>query len=252
MFRPPLLRFLISFIFALTSPTASTAAPINNPAEKLEYAGMTEEFPPFNFAEKDKVVGYSTDVMQLIFKKAKLKTSFTLWPWLRAYNAAKDQPGHYVFSTSRSEEREKLFKWVGPIAKDSVYLMVLKDSPIKETTDFKTLKKYSLSGQAGDQPVVFLQGHGFDVLITAEENVRMKMLKEKKMEMDIMTTGSQEIYEKTWAIKYRRVAFLYDTEYWAAFNRNTPDEVIQKLNKAVSELKGDGTLEKIADKYRAK
>lgn len=213
---------------------------------------MTEQFPPFSYAEKEKVTGYSTEVMELIFKKAKLQTTFTLWPWLRAFNAAKDQSNHYVFSTSRSPEREKLFKWVGPIAKDSVYLMVFKDSPIKETSDFKSLKKYSVSGLAGDQPVLFLQSHGFDVIIMAEDLERMKMLKAKKIEMDIMTTGAQEIYERDYDVKYRRVAFLYDTDYWAAFNINTPDEVIQKLNKAVSEFKADGTLNKIAEKYRAK
>lgn len=217
-----------------------------------EYSGMTEDFPPFNFTENEKVVGYSTDVIELAFKKAQLKTTFTQWPWLRAYNEAKNVPKHYVYSTSRTPEREKLFKWVGPIAKDSVYLMVLKDSPIKEVSDFKALKKYSVSGQAGDQPVLFLQQNGFDVLIAADEAARMNMFKEKKIAMDIMTTGSQEIYEKLWKLKYRRVAFMYDTDYWAAFNLNTPDEVIAKLNKAIAEMKNNGTLDKIAEKYRAK
>ncbi|WP_413287674.1 substrate-binding periplasmic protein [Bdellovibrio sp. HCB337] len=234
-------------LFFFLSPTSSFAAPSND-----EYFGMTEDFPPFNFLDKEKVVGYSTDVIDLAFKKAQLKTTFTLWPWLRAFNQAKDTPKYYVYSTSRTPEREKQFKWVGPIAKDSVYLMVLKDSPIKDSADFKSLKKYSVSGQAGDQPVLFLQKNGFDVFIAADEAARMKMFKDKKIEMDIMTTGSQEIYEQLWNLKYRRVAFLYDTDYWAAFNVNTPDAVIAKLNKAVAEMKNNGTLDKIAEKYRAK
>lgn len=232
---------------------ASVAAPdVVAPKSYEAYSGMTEDFPPFNYTENGKVVGYSTEVIEQAFAKAGLKTNFTQWPWLRAFNQAKDTPGHYVFSTSRSAEREKLFKWVGPITRDSVYLMVLKDSPIKEVSDFKTLKKYSVSGQLGDQPVVFLQQNGFDVFISADEEARMKMFKDKKMEMDIMTAASQETYEKNWNLKYRRVAFLYDTEYWAAFNLATPDSVIHKLNKAIADLRTSGTLEKLAVKYKAK
>lgn len=228
----------------LAAPAMTTAT--------TSYAGMTEDFPPFNYSENGKVVGYATDILELAFKKAGMSTSFTLWPWMRAYNQAKDVPGHYVFSTSRTPEREKLFKWVGPIAKDSVYLMVLKDSPIKETADFKTLKKYKVSGQLGDQPVVFLQQHGFDVFIAADEDARMKLFKDKKMDLDIMTVASQETYEKNWGLKYRRVAFMYDTEYWAAFNLGTPDAVISMLNKALAEIRSNGAMDKVAAKYRAR
>lgn len=248
----PLILFLSSPMAGAASPATATAKSKLTAVAADTYSGMTEDFPPFNYTENDKVVGYSADVIAMAFQKAGLKTTFTQWPWMRAYNQAKDVPGNYVFSTSRTPEREKLFKWVGPIAKDLVYLMVLKDSPIKEVSEFKSLKKYSVSGQVGDQPVLFLQQNGFDVFIAADESVRMNMFKEKKIQMDIMTAASQETYEKNWDIKYRRVAFLYDTEYWAAFNLATPDAVIAKLNKAIAEMRAAGTLEKTAVKYRAK
>ena len=122
------MKFILPLLLLLTQ--ASVAAPDT-------YSGMTEDFPPFNYTENDKVTGYSTEVIEMAFAKAGLKTTFTQWPWLRAYNEAKDKKDHYVFSTSRTAEREKLLKWVGPITRDSVYLMVLKDSPIKETSDFR-------------------------------------------------------------------------------------------------------------------
>jgi polar amino acid transport system substrate-binding protein len=247
------MKFLFPFLLFLALASVTIAASdVVTPKSLDTYSGMTEDFPPFNYSENGKVVGYSTEVLELAFAKAGLKTSFTLWPWLRAYNQAKGTPAHYVFSTSRSVEREKLFKWVGPITRDRVYLMVLKDSPIKEVSDFKALKKYSVSGQVGDQPVVFLQQNGFDVFISADEEGRMKMFKDKKIDMDIMTAASQETYEKNWNLQYRRIAFLYDTEYWAAFNLATPDSVITKLNKAITELRTNGTLDKLATKYKAK
>lgn len=216
----------------------------------VTYSGMTEEFPPYNYMEGPHVTGFSTELMELAFKKAGLKTTFTIWPWLRSFNQAKDFPAHYVYSTSRTPEREKLFKWVGPLAKDSVYLMALKESGLKETSDFKNLKKYKVAGQLGDQPVIFLQQNGFDVMISADEETRMKLFKEKKLDLDIMTAESQAIYEKRWGLKYRRIAFLYETEYWAAFNTATPDEVIMKLNRALHEARTQGAMDRIAVKYR--
>jgi len=233
-------------LILLLAPTVWAVAP----ASTITYSGMTEEFPPYNYMEGPHVVGYSTEVMELAFKKAGLKTTFTIWPWLRSFNQAKDFPDCYVYSTSRTPEREKLFKWVGPLAKDSVYLMALRDSTIKETPDFKNLKKYKIAGQLGDQPVNFLQQHGFEVMIAADEETRMKLFKDKQLDLDIMTTESQPIYEKRWRIKYRKIAFLYETEYWAAFNLATPDEVIAKLNRAVHEARAQGAVERIAMKYR--
>ena len=37
-------------------------------------------------------------------------------PWARAYTYGLEKPQHCVFSTSRTAEREALFKWVGPVS----------------------------------------------------------------------------------------------------------------------------------------
>lgn len=210
---------------------------------------MTEEFVPFNYLENNEIQGYSTDVVREAFKRAGLKTELTLWPWARAYNAALKKKKHYVFSTSRSEDREKLFKWVGPIAKDSVYLAALSTSPLKAAEDYRSFKKYSVGGQFDDYPIQVLQKDGFKVSIYRSEDERMETFKKGRIDLDIVTDGSQETYEKRWDIKYKRLSFMYATDYWMAFHISTPDVVIEALNKALQEMKRDGTTQKIADKY---
>nr|BFD63617.1 ABC transporter substrate-binding protein [Bdellovibrio sp. HM001] len=221
----------------------------SQPVQDIVYQGMTEDFVPFNYLENNKIQGYSTDVVREAFKRAGLKTELTLWPWARAYSAALQKKKHYVFSTSRSEEREKLFKWVGPIAKDSVYLAALSTSNFKPAEDYRSFKKYSVGGQFDDYPIQVLQKEGFKVSIYRSEDERMETFKKGRIDLDIVTDGSQKTYEKRWNIKYKRLAFMYATDYWMAFHISTPEVVIQSLNKALEDMKKDGTLQKIADKY---
>lgn len=221
----------------------------NQPSPNIVYQGMTEDFVPFNYLENNEIQGYATEVVREAFKRADLKTQLTLWPWARAYSAALNKKKHYVFSTSRSEDREKLFKWVGPIAKDSVYLAALSTSKLSAANDYRSFKKHSVGGQFDDYPIQVLQKEGFKISIYRNEDERMETFKKGRIDLDIVTDGSQRTYEKRWNIKYKRLSFMYATDYWMAFHISTPDVVIDALNRSLQEMKKDGSTQKFADKY---
>lgn len=216
---------------------------------EVVYQGLTEDFVPFNYQENGEVKGSATEVAKEAFKRAKLKASFTVWPWARAYKAALEKPKHFVYSTSRTEEREKLFKWVGPIVKDEVHLASLQSAPFEPHADFTTFKTHDVAGQYGDAPIEFLQKHGFKIRIYREEDERMQAFKKGRIPLDIVTTGSQKSYEAKWNVKYKKLAYLYATDYWLAFHPSTPDSVIASLNQALESMHKDGTIKNITAKY---
>ena len=76
----------------------------------------TEELPPFNFVKDGNVVGQSTDVMREVLKRTGIPGSISVYPWKQAYQMAQEGKDTCVYSTSRTEARESLFKWVGPLA----------------------------------------------------------------------------------------------------------------------------------------
>lgn len=233
----------------LCPPANSQSKFTSYKGREVVYQGMTEDFVPFNFQQNGEVTGSATEVAKEAFKRAGLKVEFTLWPWARAYQAALSKPKHFVYSTSRTAEREKLFKWVGPIARDEVHLASLESADFKPHKDFTAFKSYSVAGQYGDAPIEFLQKHGFKITIYREEDERMQAFKKGRIPLDIVTTGSQKTYETKWSVKYKRLAFLYSTDYWLAFHVSTPDAIIQSLNKAVDSMHKDGTIKNIAAKY---
>ena len=107
--------FLLNFMFFLISG--------NVYGETLHL--VTENYPPFNMsidgadsAKESKIIGISTEIIQELFKRAKIKYTIQLYPWKRAYWMAKNKANHGVYSTTRTPERENLFKWVGPLGEN--------------------------------------------------------------------------------------------------------------------------------------
>jgi polar amino acid transport system substrate-binding protein len=99
----------------------NTARAENSPDTDLVL--LTENFPPYNmakdgknFAKDENINGIAADIVREMFKRAGLTYSLTLrFPWERVYKQALENPGYGAFVMARLPDREKLFKWVGPI-----------------------------------------------------------------------------------------------------------------------------------------
>ena len=111
---------------------------------------LTENFPPFNMADNNKnfareknIKGLSADIVREMFKRAGIDYTMTLrFPWDRIYNYTMKTPNHGLFSTSLSDARRPLFKWVGPISKYESVLVGLDSSA--ELKDLDQAKGYRI------------------------------------------------------------------------------------------------------------
>ena len=107
---------------------------------------MTEELPPYNFIKDNLVHGISADILLQLLEKNDIsidRGSIQLFPWPRAYQMVQDIPGSILFSTARTSQREKLFKWVGPITDLTMGLVGLKTKNIK-LQSIKDADKYRI------------------------------------------------------------------------------------------------------------
>src|SRR4051812_46811506 len=90
-----------------------SAASQAQPAPRLYLT--TEAAAPHSMLEGKRVVGIGADTVREIMERANIEHTIELLPWKRAYTAAVERSDTCVFSTTRTPEREPLFKWVGPI-----------------------------------------------------------------------------------------------------------------------------------------
>ena len=113
---------------------------------------FTENYPPYNMEVNGELKGIAIEVIDAMFKQMKSTQDLTdvnLVSWSRAYAIAQKKKNAMVFSCTRTESREKLFKWVGPISKTTISVIALKSKNIviKNTSD---LKKYKVGAVLKD------------------------------------------------------------------------------------------------------
>jgi polar amino acid transport system substrate-binding protein len=122
----------------------------------------TEEFPPFNFTEKGKITGVSTEIVRHVMADTGIQYRMESLPWKETYQKAQDEPNSLIFSISRNQSREKLFKWIGIIVPTSYFAMALKSRKDIKIELLEDMKKYKIGTTMDDIVELWLIGKGFD------------------------------------------------------------------------------------------
>ena len=116
----------------------------------VELKVVTEDFPPFNYKERDKITGMSTEVVQEVLKEVGIKTKIEVYPWVRSYKMALNNKNILIYSIARTKHREKLFKWIGNISPYNVYIYKLKSRDDIKFDSLESAKKYIFGGVKED------------------------------------------------------------------------------------------------------
>ena len=111
---------------------------------------VTEEYPPYNYSEDGEVVGFCTDVVKEILKRAKVEYTIHSYPWADSYKMAQTETNVLIYSIGRNVEREPLFKWVDVIARTEVYFYKLKSRVDIKIKTFDDIKKYKIGAVQDD------------------------------------------------------------------------------------------------------
>ncbi|MCR6950805.1 ABC transporter substrate-binding protein, partial [Pseudomonas aeruginosa] len=216
-----------------------------------------ENFPPYNmaingknFAQEDNIDGIAVDIVREMFKRAGIKYSLTLrFPWDRIYKLALEKPGYGVFVTARLAEREDKFKWVGPIGPDDWVLLAKGDSPIT-LGSLDEAKKYRIGAYKGDAIAEFLGKNGFeaDLALRDQENAQKLV----KGQIDLWASGDpagRYLAKQEGVSGLQTVLRFNSDQLYLALNRETPDEVVQKLQAALDGMRKEGFVEDILNSY---
>lgn len=211
----------------------------------------TEDYPPFNFSTDGgkTMTGSASDVMNEVLKRTGIKATMSLLPWERAYKSAQDDKDTCVFSATRTEAREKLFKWVGPLASDSWTLYAKPDSTISAKT-LDDVKQYTIGGYQGDAKALFLKGKGLKVDETMKDEQNVKKLDAGRIDLWAASSSVGPWVAKNNNVKIKPIVSFQDVQLYAACNLGMADADIAKMNEAVKAIKADGTLDKFTKAYQ--
>lgn len=237
------LYILIAMALVFTFSSLSMAA---------DFKIMTEEFPPYNYTENGKLTGLSSEVLFELAKRVGHGTEVEVLPWARAYGLIQKQDGLILYSMTRTEQRENMFKWVGPVASNKWVLFAKKGAglTIGSLDDAKKVGK--IGTYKDDAAESFLKENGFTNL----DSVLDDMLNVPKLtagRIDLWITGElqgiQKAKEKGMNDQIEKVFDVQDTQLYIAFSKNTGDDVIATWQKALDDMKADGSYDAIVKKY---
>jgi len=221
-----------------------------------DFTIMSEEYPPFNMTINNKPSGVSVEVLEGLLKKVDsdlTKNDIKFLPWARSYSLVQRQKHTMLFSMARTKQREKLFKWVGPVGSSIVALIARKDKNIK-INSVEDMKKYKIGSVKNDVAELALKELGITHMdsISGTNAIEKSIKKLDRGRIDIFAY----MYEiKSWKIdnfnpkNYENVYTLKRNDFYYAFHKDTDDVIIQKMQKALDDLKNDGTFNLIQSKY---
>jgi polar amino acid transport system substrate-binding protein len=219
------------------------------------------EWPPFEYTQADgAVTGYSVEILKAMHEVLGEQPNVRIFPWSRSYKLAQEEANTAVFTMARTEKREDLFKWVGPIAPREIYLWKLKDRDDVKVANFEDAKQFMIGtvrGEAGENQLIEM---GFDPkknLHSVDKQARNYLLLYKKRIDFIYGLEFTTIYGLKKAgydpDKIEKSLLLNSgLEYYYGFNKQTSDELVQRYQQALDTIKKNGTFDKITSKYVVK
>lgn len=242
---------ILSLILNMSSPVAASPLP--------KFAIMTEDWVPYQFIEGSELRGISVDLMVEILKRAgssQSRSDIRMVPWARAYRYLQTEKNTILFSMTRSSERENLFRWVGPLFRNTTYLIAKKDKNIKITSPVD-LQKYNFGTIIDDASELFLlrlglQKAGF--IRNSDTRSNLKMLNRGRV--DMVVSGWEAFASDADKLglnqaDFEKVYTVDSSEVSIAFHKDTPNWIIQKFQKAFDDIKAEGVYDRILEKYRS-
>lgn len=230
-------------------------------AESLTY--LTENFPPYNYGQTGSLSGVAVDVLEILFEELNINLTpadIILTDWHNAYDRVQNEEGTVLFSMVRNDDRENLFKWVGPIAPHKEIIVARAGSGVKIITD-EDLSQYTIGVIIGYPSYGLLRDRGVDPGHIIEYNnlnelyealingdIRCISYSEQANQLVLGGMGENpEDYQTAYTVQVDQLYF--------AFNTSVSDALIDLYQETLDEFKNDKaadgstTIEKILHNY---
>lgn len=210
---------------------------------------VTEEWPPYNYSENGSLKGSSVEIVRAIAKKLKVNVDIQLLPNMRATAMLNKNPRTMLISMMRTPEREKKYKWVGPLEESSIYFYKKKGNPVEILTLADARKVGSICTRHGGLVPSMLKDSGFinlnAVANDGETTYKMLILGRCDLAISDSPMGVRYLLKK---MNYPADAIVQTAVRVVAFplyiacSKDIPDAEIARWQKELNSLKASGAF----------
>ncbi|MGL4206339.1 MAG: substrate-binding periplasmic protein [Aeromonadaceae bacterium] len=212
------------------------------PFPTLHY--YTEQAPPFNYRNaKGDIDGFSVQLLKLVMQELGAPPpTIQLLPWDQAYYLLTQKPTAVLFSVSRTPNRDKQFKWACSISRSRIILLAKsgKQGAMVELSQVGSKRVGAIKADVGEQ---LLLNHGFNeqqTVTTQSLHQVIHMLVAGRIPYAaVHEINARYELEKLGLEQqsYTPSLILATLDDCYAFNRAISDEVVQRFEQALRQLK---------------
>jgi polar amino acid transport system substrate-binding protein len=234
---------------------SAASAVAATPPAKVYVVGTDAAYAPFESQnEKGEIVGFDIDVVSAVAQKAGIEVKFVNTPWEGIFNNLQQGDRDLLVSAiTITDERKQTMDFSAPYF-DAQQLIAVKDnSKVSKFADLKPLKVGVQTGTTGDEVVSKLLGKTSTAIKRFESTpLALKELESGGVDAVVADNGVVIHYvANNSASKFKTVAdnTSFAPEQYGLAVRKGNAELLDKLNKGLTDIKADGTYEKIYTKY---
>jgi polar amino acid transport system substrate-binding protein len=256
--------FGLCFLFIAATDAAETEPRPTPVVATQAYAKQgltiyTEHFPPYNFASDDKLTGINLELVRTMCELNDISCEFNLYPWNRAFRMAEETPSSGLVSAAKTQERETLFKWVGPLVSGQHCIYKLSSRTDITVDDMSSLAKYSIAATRDNSHTTMLESLG----LKADKNLRwfarkyseLKPFAAGRVDLIVGSAITIEAQVKHAELELSDIAPVFviplppHNGNYLALNINTSDELVDNLQASLDKIRSQGALELVEAQF---
>ncbi|MGP4082367.1 transporter substrate-binding domain-containing protein [Pseudalkalibacillus sp. R45] len=217
--------------------------------EKLKI-GTEATYPPFSYrdSESNEVTGYDVDIAREVAKRIGMKAEFIPTEWKGMFGSLDSKRFDMVANqVTITDERKKKYAFSEPYTKSGGQVIVHQDNnEIKSIEDLKGKtvgttqgSNYAEAAKEAGAKIKYYKGIA-QVLADLNVNRIDAALNDRLFIQQELKDSNYEVKPVGDPFNENQMAFAF---------RKDQNELIEKVNKALTEMKEDGTIAEISEKY---
>lgn len=216
-----------------------------------------QDYKPYSYIENDNRTGMMVEIAEAMMKKIgsnKTGKDIEISAFSKSFIRKNNDANTVFFPLAQLPEREKYFKWVGPITTDEPVLFAKKSKQIKINSP-EDLNKYTIAIKDGYSAEKLLKKIGVksDALKSNDsDNDSLDAITQDKVDLiacNRLTCLIEMKDKKLNPMNYEVVFQMQGSMLSFAFNKDTDQEILDKFSKAFEEFKSTQEFKNISKRY---
>lgn len=228
--------------------------PINVAAEKVVF--VVTDYPPYQYEDKGEITGMDTDIAIAICSKLEIKPEFVKMPFKRMLYSMEKGTADGIFSLTHSKEREKIVYYpLEPMnmVRKAAFILKKRKITITGIDDLKGKNIGVISNYTYGEK--FDNYKGLTKTVCNSEKELIRMLHKDRIDVAVSSEGPFRFISKRIGLsnEFEMPYILTEHPKYICFSKAIGERgksLTERFNKVVVQLKDNGTIEKIMNKYR--